>query len=240
MGQRLSGRLVWRRRSPPFPEAPTLRLREMSELRMPRAASSMILLRLQAGRGRPFRKSPPSWFMPLGPRGGRAGDRDRACWGGGDGAGSQESTRVKDGGIGDLCALRGIGKGGALEGAGQEGLELGAVWMQAACGRSRQGMGGSSSDAEGIPHGGAWGGGGGCRGRQLQGSTGRHWGGLKALGCCSVSATSTQCRLCRGKAASFVMGQGLTQHIPNFPRTMDTLGPCLGCSSITHLGVASW
>lgn len=45
----------------------TLRLREMSEVRAPRTASSMILVLLQAGRGRPFTKRPPSWFTLLGP-----------------------------------------------------------------------------------------------------------------------------------------------------------------------------
>lgn len=45
----------------------------MSELRAPLAASAMILCLLHVGRGRPFRKSPPSWFTPLGPGGGAQG-----------------------------------------------------------------------------------------------------------------------------------------------------------------------
>lgn len=69
LGQGLSGKRIWRRRRPPAPPRlwRTLRLREMSEVRTPHAASSMILFLLQVGRGRPFTKRPPSWFTPLGP-----------------------------------------------------------------------------------------------------------------------------------------------------------------------------
>lgn len=56
----------------------TLRLREMSEVRTPQEASSMIRCLLQAGRGRPFTKSPPSWLTALGP-GERTGDRGGLC-----------------------------------------------------------------------------------------------------------------------------------------------------------------
>lgn len=129
--------------------------------------------------------------------------------------------------------------------------------MQAACGRSRQGMGGAAQvmGAEKIPHGGAQGGGGssgqGQQGKAApkRGVTG--WGGdREALdipggpgglcGATCVSATSTQGGLCWGKAASFVMEQG---HLPDSaPPGPWMPGAALPepprCGSIAHLGVA--
>lgn len=75
----LGGKVFWGENRDPNPQPRrTLRLREMSEVRTPQEASSMIRCLLQAGRGRPFTKSPPSWFTALGP-GERTGDRGGLC-----------------------------------------------------------------------------------------------------------------------------------------------------------------
>jgi hypothetical protein len=44
----------------------------MSQGRAPECASSTIFCRVESGRGRPLTNTPPSWFTPLCPAGGRA------------------------------------------------------------------------------------------------------------------------------------------------------------------------